>query len=50
MWDEDPDYIAPEGIESVQHTESSIQKVIQDGQLFILRDGKRYNVTGGLVK
>ena len=50
MWDEDPDYIAPEGIERVQHTESGIQKVIQDGQLFILRDGKRYNVTGGLVK
>ena len=38
------------GIEGIQPSAISIQKVIRDGQLFILRDGKTYNVQGIEVK
>ena len=34
------------GIESVQNSDVRIQKIIRDGQLFIIRDGKMYNVQG----
>ena len=34
------------GIETVQPTDSSTQKIIREGQLLILRDGKIYTVTG----
>jgi len=34
------------GMESIQHSAVSIQKVIRDGQMIILRDGKEYNVLG----
>lgn len=34
------------GIEGVQSTDSSTQKIIREGQLLILRDGKIYTVTG----
>jgi len=33
-------------VESIQHSEVSIQKIIRDGRVYILRDGKRYNVLG----
>lgn len=50
MWDEDPDYIAPEqqqeGIESIQPSADSIQKVLIDGQIYILRGGAMYNLNG----
>ena len=54
MWDEDPDYIAPElqGIESVQTDDDSAtaKKLLIDGQLYILHNGQLYNVQGTLVK
>ncbi len=53
MWDEDPDYIAPEmqGIESIQPSVISSQKILRDGQLYIVRpDGAIYNATGVRVK
>jgi len=33
-------------VESIQHSEVSIQKIIRDGRVYILRDGKHYNVLG----
>ena len=38
------------GCDNVQDSEISIQKVLIDGQLFILRGEKMYDVTGRLVK
>jgi uncharacterized protein YfiM (DUF2279 family) len=38
------------GIESIQPSAISVQKVIRDGQIFILRDEKVYTVTGQEVK
>ena len=38
------------GVESIQQSAVSIQKVLQDGQLIIERDGKRYDVMGNEVK
>lgn len=38
------------GIESIQQSAVSSQKVLRNGQLFILRDGKTYTVTGQEVK
>ena len=50
MWDEDPDYIAPEqqqeGLESIQPSADSIRKVLIDGQIYILRGGAMYNLNG----
>ena len=34
------------GVESIQHSDVSIQKFILDGQLIILREGKTYNAQG----
>ena len=38
------------GMESIQDSEISVQKVMIDGQLFILRGEKMYNASGLLVK
>lgn len=38
------------GMESVPASESYIQKVLRDGQLLIIRDGRTYNAQGGLMK
>ena len=38
------------GMESVQNTDISIQKIIRDGQLFIIRDGKMYNAQGQIIR
>jgi surface protein len=53
----DPGYFITEaqyktatGMESVQPSAVSIQKVIENGVLYILRDGKMYNVMGVEVK
>ena len=50
MWDEDPDYIAPEqqqeGLESIHPSADSIRKVLIDGQIYILRGGAMYNLNG----
>ena len=40
----------PTGVESIQHSEISIQKVIRDGQLIIIKDGKEYNAQGFNIK
>ena len=54
------DYAAPgwiyfttlgaQGIEGVQSTEYRVQKILRDGQLFIIRGDKTYTVTGQEVK
>ena len=36
-----------QGFESVQSTDSKVQKILRDGQLIIIRDGKEYNILGG---
>ena len=41
---------ATTGMESVQTSEGNIQKVMIDGQLFILRGEKMYDATGRMVK
>ncbi|MEE0861109.1 MAG: hypothetical protein UIC49_06570 [Paludibacteraceae bacterium] len=41
---------APTGIENVQGDEIQSTKVLIDGTLYILRNGKMYDVTGKLVK
>ncbi|MBR5676518.1 MAG: leucine-rich repeat protein [Paludibacteraceae bacterium] len=41
---------APTGIESVQDSDISIQKVVRDGQLLIIRGEKQYNAQGAQVK
>ena len=38
------------GIESIQDSEVSIQKVIRDGQLYIVNEGTMYNAQGAEVK
>ena len=50
MWDEDPDYIAPEGVESIQPSAVSIQKVLRDGQILILRGDAVYTISGMRVR
>ena len=41
---------APTGIESVQDSDISVQKVVRDGRLFIIRGEKQYNAQGAQVK
>ena len=44
---ENPDAIdMGQGVESVQHSAISVQKVLRDGQLIIIRDTKQYSVLG----
>ncbi|MBQ6977901.1 MAG: fibronectin type III domain-containing protein [Paludibacteraceae bacterium] len=52
MWDEDPDYIAPEqGIENIVIPTDKTEKILHEGQLYIVRpDGAIYNATGVRVK
>jgi len=40
----------PAGFESIQNSEIRSQKILRDGQIFILRDGKVYTITGQPVK
>ena len=40
----------PTDIENVQTSDDKVQKLMQNGQLFIIRDGKMYNAQGQLVK
>ena len=39
-----------QGIEGVQSTEYRVQKVIRDGQLYILKNGILYNAQGAIVR
>ena len=51
MWDEDPDYIGPEGIESIVVPTEKAVKVLHEGQFYIVRpDGSIYNAAGVRVK
>jgi len=52
MWDEDPDYIAPDlqGFESIESSENGVQKVLIDGHLYIIRGEAVYNLNGSRVK
>ena len=38
------------GIEGAQSTEYRVQKVIRDGQLYLMHNGKIYNIMGAKVK
>ena len=50
MWDEDPDYVLPFGIEEIRLDETTNgQKFLIDGQLIIVRDGKAFNALGTRV-
>ena len=52
MYDEDPSYFVDptEGIEEIVASSQNGKKVLHNGQLLIIRDGKAYNVLGTLVK
>ena len=51
MWDEDPDYIAPQGIEAVTPDAEKTIKVLHEGQLYIIMpNGTIYNAAGMRVK
>ena len=50
MWDEDPDYIPEQGIESIQHSDVRTQKVIENGVLYLIHNGAKYNIQGLRVK
>ena len=41
---------APTGVESIQDSEVSSQKVLRDGQLIIIRNGVEYNANGSIIK
>lgn len=40
----------PTGVESIQNSEVSIQKVLREGLLLIQKDGKTYTITGQRIK
>lgn len=51
MWDEDPDYIAPEeGVENLLPAADGVRKVLRDGQILILRGDRIYTITGQILK
>ena len=50
MWDEDPDYIPEQGIESIQNSDIRTQKVIENGVLYLIYNGAKYNIQGLRVK
>ncbi len=51
LYDEDPSYFDPfEGIEEIVAAGQNGKKVLHDGQLLIIRDGKAYNVLGTPMK
>lgn len=50
MYDEDPDYDPFRAIENIVVPAEGVQKILHNGQLYILRDGKIYNAVGTLVK
>ena len=51
MWDEDPDYVAPEGLENVTIPTEKAAKVLIDGALYIVHpDGSIYTIQGARVK
>ena len=50
LYDEDPSYFEGEGIEEVAAATPSGKKVLYNGQILIIRDGKAYNMLGTLVR
>ena len=51
LYDEDPSYFGFEGIEGINAPKDvKAQKLIHNGQLLIIRDGKTYNAQGMLIK
>ena len=40
----------PTGVESIQPSEVSIQKILRDGQLIIIRGDKEFNAQGQILK
>ena len=50
MWDEDPDYIPEQGIENIQPSDVRSQKVIENGVLYLIHNGAKYNIQGLRVK
>ena len=39
-----------QGLENIQNSDVRIQKILRDGQLLIIRNGKMYNVQGAEVR
>ena len=51
MWDEDPDYIAPEGFETANaNANANAVKVLRDGQILILRGDAVYTISGMRIR
>jgi hypothetical protein len=50
MIDENPDYFITQSVEAVVTPSKDAKKVLRNGQLMIIRDGKTYNVLGTPVK
>lgn len=46
-WTLEPE--TPTGTEGIQHSDSGVQKVMRNGQLYIIRNGQWYNADGSLV-
>ena len=49
MWDEDPDYNPFEGVDNIRSSELNVQKLLIDGQMYILRNGAMYSISGMMV-
>ena len=50
MIDENPDYFITQSVEAVVTPSKDAKKVLRNGQLMIIRDGKTYNILGTPVK
>ena len=51
LWDEDPDYVVPfEDMERVQISDDPVQKILIDGNIYILRDNVIYDIRGQRVR
>lgn len=46
----DPVIPGDQGLEGVQNTEYRVQKLMENGQVVIVREGVKYNVLGGRIK
>lgn len=45
-----PEHQTPTGVESVQENKAQCNKLLREGQLIIIKDGKEYNAQGIIIK
>jgi len=51
LWDEDPDYVVPyQGIEEITLPEEGVQKILLDGNIYIIRENVIYDIRGQRVR